>query len=199
MDVDQISRGLANRLAYLQLMSSLDGTVKQPDVNSGLTDAWSFYRGTNAAQLQSVGPRLIKALEPAINHYVSVATPKAPIESIASDYNSLCAADKNLFSRGIEYRWLDERMDCSGMGLPRDLPWHTRIGIGHHAGRVSVEEEFLLRDAFFMLESAGESFADMHAYADTVKQTSEDPLSEPPISLLPCQSQRGCVLKVVHR
>ena len=184
MDIDEISRELSSRLAYLQLMSSLDGTIKQPDVKTGLTDSWNFYRGTNATQLQSVGPRLIETLEPAINDYVSVAPPKTSIESIASDFNSLCGADKDLFSSGIEYRWLDERMDCSRMGLPRDLPWHARIGIGYHAGRASVEEEFLLRDAFFMLESAEESFAAMHAYAGTLTQTDAGGLPEPPKSLL---------------
>ena len=47
-------------------------------------------------------------------------------------------------------------MDCSNMGFPEDLPSHARIGLGIHAGFGSIEEEFLLKDAFFMLILAEE-------------------------------------------
>jgi hypothetical protein len=177
MDVDKISKELSNYLAYLQLMSSLEpgeGNITLPATNTGLRDIWDFYKGTNATELRLKGPPLIKALEPMVNRYKTFAPPRVPIEVIAHDFNSLCAANKELYYFGLEYRWLDERMDCSRMGFPNDLPWHTRIGVGHHASRVGIEEDFLVRDAFFMLESAEESFADMHAHADELNKQGKD-------------------------
>lgn len=65
-------------------------------------------------------------------------------------------------------------MDCSGMGFPGDLPWHARIGLGYHAGRGSLEEEFLLSDAFLMLQSAEESFSKMNAFGEEIKKIGKD-------------------------
>lgn len=181
MDVDGLSRKLSSYLAYLQLMSSLEpgaGNITNPAIKSKIKDAWDFYKGTNAEELLLKGPTHIKDLEPLIQQYTTLAVPKEPIETIASDFNSLCAIHKELYSYGIEYRWLDERMDCSKMGFPIDLPWHTKIGLGHHAGMGSVEEEFLLRDAFFMLASAEEAYTDMHTYSDELKKIGKEDTPE---------------------
>jgi hypothetical protein len=55
------------------------------------------------------------------------------------------------FSNGVSYGWLATRFDCSRLDIPDDMPYHARIGVGHHAGNAAVKEDFLLRDAFFML------------------------------------------------
>jgi len=64
----------------------------------------------------------------------------------------------------------------SSIGLPSDLPWHTRIGIGHHARRFSVEELFLLHDAFFRLVSAEQTFANMDEAANKIDKQADTKL-----------------------
>jgi hypothetical protein len=171
MDVDELSRSFANHLAYLHLMTSLEpgeGNITNPTIKDGLNGALDFYKTTNEEELLSKAPKLIKSFQPLIDRFTSVAPLKVTLEQVATDFNSLFAENKEVYSYGIEYGWLHERMDCSHMGLPNDLPWHTRIGIGHHAGRISVEELFLLHDAFFMLSSAEETFANMNEVAGKV-------------------------------
>jgi hypothetical protein len=171
MNVDELSRSLANHLAYLQLMASLEpgeGNITNPTIKDGLNGALDFYKTTNEDGLLSKAPKLIKSFQPLIERFKSIAPLKVSLDQVATDFNSLFANNKEVYSYGIEYGWLHERMDCSRMGLPKDLPWHTRIGIGLHAGRISVEELFLLHDAFFMLASAEETFANMNEVADKI-------------------------------
>ena len=166
MRADDLRRKLSGYVAYLQLMYSLnpgERGIHNPTVNARIRDLWNLLKSSNATDLEQKGPELIRSFEPEIRAYKSFAPPKILLDAIADDFNTLCREDKELYLYGIEYRWLDERMDCSRMGLPPDLPWHARVGLAHHAGYQSIEEEFLLRDAFFMLESAEEAFVDMHA------------------------------------
>lgn len=176
MNTDELSRSFANHLAYLQLMTSLEpgeGNITNPTIKDSLNDALDFYKTTDEKGLISKAPQLIKAFQPLIDRFKSIAPLKVPLDQVATDFNSLFANKKEVYSYGIEYGWLHKRMDCSRMGLPNDLPWHTRIGIGHHAGRISIEELFLLHDAFFMLASAEESFADMNEVADKIGKQPE--------------------------
>lgn len=177
MKINRVSKELANYLAYVQLMSSLEpgeGNITGSIVNAGLRDIIDFYQNSNSKELKATGPRLIKALEPMVNHYRTIAPLKVQFETITNDFNALCASNQELYSYGIEYQWLDERMDCSKMGLPDDLPWHARIGLRHHSGLVAIEEEFLLRDAFYLLESAEDSYRNLNAYGDEISKSGQE-------------------------
>jgi hypothetical protein len=180
MDIDELSRNFANHLAYLQLMTSLEpgeGNLTNPIVKSALSDALDFYKTTDEEGLRSKAPDLIKSFQPIIERFNSIAPLKVSLDQVATDFNSLFANKNNAYSFGLEYKWLHERMDCSHMGLPNDLPWHTRIGIGHHAGRFSIEEQFLLHDAFFMLASAEETFTNMNGVAGKMDKLGKDSTS----------------------
>jgi len=177
MKIDRIKKELSNYLAYIQLMSSLDpgeGNITGSLVNTGLSDVIDFYKNSNTKELIVKGPNLIKALEPMVNRYRRTAPLKFQLETITNDFNNLCASNRELYSYGIEYQWLDERMDCSKMGLPEDLPWHARIGLGHHSGLVAIEEEFILRDAFYLLESAEDSYRILNEYGDELSKSGHD-------------------------
>jgi hypothetical protein len=181
INTDKLSLEFSSYLAYLQLMLSLDpgeGNITNPIVNSSLNEVIDFYKTTNAKGLQAKAPILIKKFEPLINRFKELAPLKAPLDIIAKDFNSLCAENRELYSFGIEYGWLDKRMDCSRMGFPKDIPWHTRLGIGHHAGKINIEERFLIHDAFFMLESAEESFANMNNYVEELKKQGKANVSD---------------------
>jgi len=173
MSIKKIRNDFLNHLIYIQLMSSLDpgeGNITGPIVNPILIELHEFYKNSNTKEFKEKGPRLLNTLEPLVNNYKRIAPLKLPFEVVTSDFNKLLDSDRDPYVYGIDYCWLDTRMDCSSMGFPSDLPWHTRIGLGNHAGRVSIEEEFLLRDAFYLLELAEESFINLNVYGDEINK-----------------------------
>src|SRR5918996_1064970 len=105
MDVDERSRDFANHLAYLQLMTSLEpgeGNITNPTIKAGLNDALDFYKTANEDGLLSKAPKLIKSFQPLIERFKSIAPPKVPLDQVATDFNSLFANNKELYSYGIE-------------------------------------------------------------------------------------------------
>lgn len=176
MDVDELSLSFANHLAYLQLMTSLEpgeGNITNPTIKDSLNSALDFYKTTDEEGLLAKAPKIIKSFQPLIERFQYIAPLKVSLDQVATDFNSLFVNNKEVYSYGIEYGWFQERMDCSHLGFPIDLPWHTRIGIGHHAGRFSIEERFLLHDAFFMLVSAEETFTNMNEAANRTDKKSD--------------------------
>lgn len=172
---DQIKNELKSYLVYLQLMTSLmpkhKGGISDKKVRSGLVEVSEFLDTANKDDLLKKGPTLIKLLKTNAKDYENLFPPKLPIPQIAYEFDQLCLKNKEIYSYGLEYGWLQELMDCSNMGFPDGLPYHARIGLGWHAGFYSVEENFLLRDAFFLLILAEQSHKKMHAYAKHWKKS----------------------------
>jgi len=172
----EIKYKLAVYLPYLQLMTSLDPTecgIINQEVKNSLIEAWDFLKTANAKELINKGPKLITSLKKLVEKYEEFARPKLPLEKISEEFNDLCSKNKEIYSYGLEYGWLQKVMDCSNMGFPEDLPFHARIGLGHHAEFGNVEEEFLLRDAFFMLALAEEAYENMHTYSKYWKESNK--------------------------
>lgn len=154
-------------------MSSLNPSkagMTNKDVRDTLIAAYDLLGTANEEELIKKGSRLAILLENTINDYKNFANPKIPLEKISEQFCNLCNKNKEIYSRGLEYGWLQKVMDCSNMGFPEDLPFHARIGLGHHAGFGSIEEEFLLKDAFFMLILAEKAYENMNMYGKYLKQ-----------------------------
>lgn len=172
----EIKYKLAVYLPYVQLMTSLNlpkAVIIKKDIKNSLIEAWDFLRTANDQDIIIKGPKLITLLEDLVNHYKNFAKPKKTLERISEEFNDICSKNKEIYSWGLEYGWLQRVMDCSNMGFPKDLPFHARIGLGHHAGFGSVEEEFLLRDAFFMLALSEEAYKNMHTYHKHWKESNK--------------------------
>lgn len=148
------------------------GGISNITIRDSLIEASDFLNKADENKIINKGPVLINLLQEAVDWYKRVFPPKIPLEQIAEEFNNFCK-DKEIYSWGLEYEWLQKVMDCSNMEFPEDLPFHARIGIGHHASFGSVEEEFLLRDAFFMLALSEESYKNMHAYAKFWKESNK--------------------------
>jgi hypothetical protein len=101
--------------------------------------------------------RICSALDKLIDTSKSSLPPKRGWRGIAIEYWQATQAKEFTWTYGIPSGWLVERFDCSSLHIPDDMPFHARIGVGHHAGQAAVEEDFLLRDAFFMLVKCKES------------------------------------------
>lgn len=150
-----------------------EGGIANRDVRTGLIETSEFLKKANENEMVKKGPVLIKHLQEAAEPYQKSFPPKLSIEQIAEEFNGFFSKNKGTYSWGLEYSWLQKVMDCSKMGFPEDLPFHARIGLGHHAGFGNVEEEFLLRDAFFILALAEESYENMHTYKRYWKESNK--------------------------
>jgi hypothetical protein len=80
------------------------------------------------------------------------------VREIAREFRRLLEAGPDVWRYGIHNSWLTEHFDVSRLPQAEDLPRHARVGIGIHAGSVSVEEVSLLQDTFFLLVRARASF-----------------------------------------
>ncbi len=173
----QIKNELTVCLIYLQLMTSLTpkkyGGISDKTIRTSLIEASEFLNNADEDKMINKGPILINRLQKTIDWYKKSFPPKVPLEQIAEEFNNIYLENKEIYSYGLEYGWLQKVMDCSNMGFPEDLPFHARIGLGHHAGFGSVEEEFLLRDAFFMLAIAEEVYENMHTYSKYWKKSNK--------------------------
>ncbi len=167
MDTKQIKIKLALYLPYLQLMTSLNPTkagIGNIEIKNSLIEAWEFLKHADETDLIKKGPMTLSLLEKVVNYYMDFAKLKVDMNQINHEFNSFFKNSKELYSFGLEYGWLQGVMDCSNFGFPDDLPYHTKIGIGHHAGSANVEEEFLLRDAFYLLALTEQAYNDMHKF-----------------------------------
>jgi len=86
-------------------------------------------------------------------------------DEIAEKFSKYLHDHPECYRFGIEFGWLEELLDCSRLGFPKDLPYQTRIGIGNHAGSLNVEERFLLQDSFFLLLKTKETFGEFVEYS----------------------------------
>jgi hypothetical protein len=76
---------------------------------------------------------------------------KKPINVIADSWNQLFKEGKDPFTYGLNYGWLEKYMDIKKLYNYNYVPTNFKIGLFAHAGFGSVEETFLLQDAFSTL------------------------------------------------
>lgn len=165
---------LKGHLIYIQLISSLSikgkgGIVDKPvrEYIGGLDNFIKILEVSNHPKIISSGLKLLKNTKKLIEPYKKQFPLKTDIHKIAFEFNELFKKEKP-YSTGLEFGWLDNLMDCTK--LYGELPFHARIGIGHHAGHISVEEKFLLEDAFCMLILAENTYVEMHKKRSEIKE-----------------------------
>jgi hypothetical protein len=169
---------LTDLLAYIQLMTSLTpkhlGGITNPEIKQGLMDSYEFLRTAEKAELIKRAPILREKLKPLIRHYQKKFPPLKPIGIIATEFNEFFKNPRSVLSFGIEYGWLQSAIDCSAMHWPSDFPYHTRIGLAHNAGNGRIEEDFLLRDAFFTLLQTEETFDLLIEFGKVMKKAEDE-------------------------
>jgi hypothetical protein len=185
---NEIKSKLSVYLAYIQLMMSLipkdKGGIEINESKGFLIEIDNFLKRSNKQEIIKKGPDIISLLNSIIERYKNLCPPKKTLETIAVSFNKLCKDNKNIYSFGLDYGWVQSVMDFSRIRFLKDLPLHSKIGIGHHAGFASVEEVYLLNDAFFILVLAEESHKNMHNYAANIKESSEIKISKEVYNLL---------------
>lgn len=64
------------------------------------------------------------------------------------------------------------------MNFPEGLPYQTKIGLGAHAGRANIEDQFLLKDAFYILNKSNNTFDLIVKYGNLLKENDKKVLSK---------------------
>lgn len=173
ISAENIRKELKNYLIYIGLMTSLStekyNIVKNPELKNELTETNDIVKKADHNTLLLNGPYIKQHLQLIADYFIKRYPPKKSIEEIASEFNSFFKV-KNPFSTGVEFGWLNSIMDLSANNWPKDLPYHTKIGIGHHAGYANMEDEFLIRDAFYTFVKAEDSYEKLLKLKDKLKE-----------------------------
>ena len=144
---------------YLQLVYSLiPGAISRPECREFFQEMHDWLEGAREDEIRAKAAEVWKQYARLLEDAFKKIPPKKPWKEIAEDYWRRCRDKDFSWDTGLSHAWLAERFDLKAMNIWQDLPLHARIGIGHHAGRASIEEDFLLRDAFFVMVRARQTF-----------------------------------------
>jgi hypothetical protein len=132
-----------------------------------------FINTADEKMLIEKGPAILNALEPILKSLLRVLPPKKDLKEISSSFHIILGQEASLFSYGIPFSWIDYHIDSSNF-LDPDTPYQAKIGTGHHAGRFSLEEMYLLDDGFFFLVSAETDLKLLLGLIPEMQRTSTD-------------------------
>ena len=159
---------------FLQLVGNLVARGELYDDNSRriVDETKDFvYHSTSEDFLNRVED-VSNQLDELIADGISLFPVKISTEEVAREFSQLLKEKgEDIYLTGVPFGWLNNLIDCTHLGLPSDLPYHAKIGLWVHGGYFSVEEKFLLDDAFFLLEIADTCYDRMHLAASQFEET----------------------------
>lgn len=142
------------KVTYLQLIGSIAPSVDFRQIQEIVTSTYDFFKNSNSNEIQEKFDEVNKMISQMTSLFLSEFPVKKEISEIAIDFNKLCKSDKELYSNGLDYGWVLERVEISKLNYYTDTPYHFKIGLGAHKGNGSIEEDFLLKDSFNTLVKA---------------------------------------------
>jgi hypothetical protein len=152
MGTSETRQRIANLHAYAGLQLGLEpgeGGARNAEIRGALNAVGEFIRISSSQDLRVRGGELeaflLKVTKPRKH-----LNPRRSPTSIGRDLINLGKA-QDIWRYGISYGWLAQQFEPPILALPIDLPAHSKIGLGHHAGSVAIEEVTLLDDAFLLL------------------------------------------------
>jgi hypothetical protein len=172
ISIDELKSKLAAYQLYFQLAISLIPGCFTSQLKQDMIEFSTSFESASEKEIREKAPILLKSYEKIFELFREKIQPKEPLEKIARDYWILCRDKSFSVTTGLPYQWIAPRLDCSALGFPEDLPRHANIGVFFHAGYVAVEEEFLLRDAFFIFAKACRALEKMEEMGNIVKKKS---------------------------
>jgi hypothetical protein len=178
-NIYELRENMLKRLYYLTLVTSLTpkdkGGIMNKFTREALVETGEFIKNSSETEFLMNKMQIHDYLVKIYNNYKLLYKPRIGQIKIGKDFNDLFLDNQSPFNYGIEFGWINERIECTnGKPWPEDLPYQTRIGIGIHFPSVSVEEEYLLRDAFFFLVMAKKTYEDLYKLVQKYKQNNSD-------------------------
>jgi hypothetical protein len=146
----------------------------QKEIRNGINDIGEKIKSCTDDELIELGQGIYDFLTLVYNSYKAYFKPKKSQRVIGNEFNNLFLQGESVYSTGLEYGWLEEGMEFVDDNFPKYLPYHAKVGIAGHANRINIEEEFLLRDAFYMLCMAEKVYQDMYKEYYKYKESKRD-------------------------
>lgn len=88
------------------------------------------------------------------------------LDEIVADWDQFFKDGSEIYSYGLEYGWLEDRMNVQGFIPYNHIPYHFRIGLYAYRGNFGIEEEFLIKDSFNSLVKAQKAYDQLKEYGD---------------------------------
>lgn len=155
-----------NIAVYLKLMSSFVPDINFDKVSKMVEDIYEFFKSSEERDILLKLPYIRSNLEKMAVPFLAKFPIKKSMDEIATDWDKFFKNDSEIYSYGLEYGWLEERMDIENLILYNHIPYHFRIGLYAHKGNFGIEEEFLIKDSFNILVKAQKSYDQLKNYGD---------------------------------
>lgn len=168
--IEHLKSEFKSRISFIHLVSSLiPEAVEKLEANGNIHEIGTWVDTTPENELRAKAETVIELLDKLVAASQKRLPPKVDWRDIAAEHWQRLRSKEFSYSNGISCGWLAERFDCSRLSVSDDMPYHARIGVGGHAGNAAVEEEFLLRDAFFMLAKCQASLTRLESFRGELK------------------------------
>lgn len=155
-----------NIAVYLKLMSSFLPEIDFALVSKMVEDTYEFFKTSDEKAIAERLPYIKENLNKMAAPLVSTFPLKKSIDKIALEWDKFFKNDSEIYSYGLEYGWLEDRMDVQNLLQYNHVPYHFRIGLYAHKGNFGIEEEFLIKDSFNILVKAQKSFDQLKKYGE---------------------------------
>lgn len=153
------------RYYFLHLATALrPDLLRNSDLKLVMQQIKTWAEAAPGTELAAKTPAMVEVLDAMIANVAKIMPMKKDWRSIAIDHSNQCQTGAFSFTSGLSCGWVLERFERDGVRIPEEIPFHARIGVGPHAGRASVEEDFLLRDAYFMLAKCNFSLDKLESF-----------------------------------
>jgi len=139
---------------YLQMMGAFVPNSDFRKIKEIVLSTHDFLKNSKEEEIETKLPDLKNTLIKMSDLFIDKFPLKKPIPEIAKNWNDLFKQGNDVFSNGLDYGWLEKYMDLSNLYSYNYIPYHFKIGLVAHKGFGSVEEDFLLKDAFSILVKA---------------------------------------------
>ena len=145
---------LIDHTVYLQIMGSFVPNADFRQIKEIVISTHEFIKNSGEKEVENKLPELWKVLNKMTSLFMTKFPLKRELRVVATEFNEFFKTGNDVYSYGLEFGWLDTQMDLRELNFYSDTPYHYRIGLAAHKGNGSIEEDFLLKDAFNILVKA---------------------------------------------
>jgi hypothetical protein len=161
-------------VVYLQIMASLIPNANFDQVKDIVISTNNFIRESTEYELKSKLPELKEVLVKMSELLLKKFPLKRDLRQIAIEFNAFFKEGNQVYTYGLEYGWLDKQMSLTELNYYIDTPYHFRIGLGAHRGNGSIEEDFLLVDAFNIRLRGEYYYSLLTEYGERLKESEKE-------------------------
>lgn len=163
-----------NLAIYLQLMGVLVPNSDIEKIKDVVFSTHEFLKVSSKEEIALKLPQMEMILHQMTENFIKRFPLKKTIDEIAFNWNKLFKEGNDPFTYGITFGWLEKQMDCSKLYNYNYVPYHFNIGLYYHSGFGSVEETFLLQDAFSTLIKTNYNYNILERYKNVLNDKNKE-------------------------